>query len=341
MISKPTTLILGAGSSMPYGFPSGYKLRKLLCDEQNLQRLHGSGIFTRREVEDFRYAFLNSSMESIDAFLANRGAHKLPNSHVSYSHIGKAAIAATLIKYEDPNNLSNLDNEDHWYSYLWQHLGRTKEDFEKSDLSIITFNYDRSLECYLLLALQHSFGISEAEAIESLKKIPIVHVYGKLGELDPSSKIGEFRPYTPVVTDSQIMAAADGLKVIAESRDDEAVFENVRSLLSKAERICFLGFGFDSTNVRRLNIADILRNKYSANQFCGPVVYSTCVGLVEAERLRVEELLVPYLNSVDSWPEYLQDNYNRLKKNIERNIAIHGSQKSRNYLRSVGVFERI
>jgi hypothetical protein len=33
MITKPTLFILGAGASIPYGFPSGWDLRNRICAE--------------------------------------------------------------------------------------------------------------------------------------------------------------------------------------------------------------------------------------------------------------------------------------------------------------------
>lgn len=338
MITIPTTLVLGAGASMPYGFPSGYELRKLLCNPNNLRPLSASGLFGEDDVNDFCTAFLRSSVESIDAFLAKRGTQKLPYSNRTFEEVGKAAIAAVLIAREDVSKLFDDSIDDHWYSYLWQYLGTSVEDFENSNLSIVTFNYDRSLECYLTETLKNSFGIDELDAAMAVSKMRILHVYGKLGDLPNHGSAGT-RPYLPQQTSSAILNAAAGLKIIAESRDDDAVLESARQYLTAAERICFLGFGFDRTNVERLRIKEILRQKYMMSEFRGPDAYSTSLHLATAEQRRLQQLLMPELRDPQTWQGYVQKNYGELRKKAEDNLSRHTNEKSRSYLRHVGLFD--
>ena len=63
----------------------------------------------------------------------------------------------------------------------------TPDDYfklSKSNLTIITFNYDRSLEHYLYNTfLNFTKSLTEKEKIEELKKLKIYHVYGKLADL--------------------------------------------------------------------------------------------------------------------------------------------------------------
>jgi hypothetical protein len=339
MINLPTTLVLGAGASMPYGFPSGYELRKRLCDPRRLEALYHHGLFSQGEVSSFCDAFLHSSIESIDAFLAKRGSHILPNSIHTFAEIGKAAIALVLISCEDSRQLFDMANEDHWYSHLWQILGTSVEDFESSRLSIVTFNYDRSLEHYLYVALKNSFGLSDEQALALLGKLRIIHVYGQIGELASNGMARkDARPYATKVSAEAISIAAKSLKVIPESRDDDDVFTAVRECLNQAERICFLGFGFDQTNVRRLQIEHILHDRFQRNDFRGPLAYSTTCGLAYAERSRVLKLLMPEVPNIHSWMHSAQSNYKILRDAIEGNIASHGGEKNRDYLRHTGLF---
>ena len=67
-------------------------------------------------------------------------------------------------------------------NYLAGKLDSTFEEFGNNKLSIVTFNYDRSLEHYLLNSLMTLHGKTRDECAQALKKIPIVHVYGQLGE---------------------------------------------------------------------------------------------------------------------------------------------------------------
>ena len=73
-----------------------------------------------------------------------------------------------------------------WYKHLWHSLtdgvnGDIKK-FKQNKLRVITFNYDRSLEEFLLRAIRAKFGLPDWTAFELLKEtIFISHVYGDLG----------------------------------------------------------------------------------------------------------------------------------------------------------------
>lgn len=85
------------------------------------------------------------------------------------------AIAYALIPFE---KTEPLFYENSCYITLLNKLKFTFSDFEKSKLAFITFNYDSSLEHFLVTALVNQFNKSEPEIAE--KKIPIIHLYGKL-----------------------------------------------------------------------------------------------------------------------------------------------------------------
>lgn len=129
MIEANTLLIVGAGASVPYGYPTGYALRSELCDPHklsNLHKVHPTGI------ELFCRHFEDSQLYSIDAFFAKRGVDQIgkpPGEQVgacssfgTYGECGKLAIAYRLI---DRENLENLikPKEDHWLQYLWNIMG--------------------------------------------------------------------------------------------------------------------------------------------------------------------------------------------------------------------------
>ncbi|MFZ3018680.1 MAG: hypothetical protein WA056_09520 [Gallionella sp.] len=325
MITVPTTLVLGAGASKPYGFPSGHELRQLLCSPAALNGMYQCG-FDQRDLEAFSSAFLKSGMPSIDAFLARRGKHKVGSlTDATYADIGKAAIAYRLIQCERPESIHVLP-DDHWYQYLWSFISDSLDSFGENKLHIITFNYDRSLEYYLLTSLQHSFGITAQEAAEYLQKIPILHVYGQLATLPELPLQGyETRRYHPDVSiPAYIEVAARGIRVIDESRDDDEVFEKAYSYLRDAERICFLGFGFDPTNVRRLRIDELVQHARLKADL-RTRVFATTLGLEAAER----ESIIHQLNTQKT-VEYTH--HSRI------NIESHGGMRAERYLRATGVF---
>ena len=74
------------------------------------------------------------------------------NQHnFKYERIGKIAIALELCPYENENILLG-DQNGHWMKYLWHRMlseVSRPSDLLKNKLSVLTFNYDRSLEHYL------------------------------------------------------------------------------------------------------------------------------------------------------------------------------------------------
>lgn len=234
-------LVLGAGASAPYGFPVGSVLRsKILKDEPDFQK---HKVLDRLRHNEFVDVFQRSEMYSIDAFLSCRP---------DMVDLGKYRIAEILLEFERRSTLTG-----DWYQYLWNALRTPKfEDLDLTKLKIITFNYDRSLERYLLNTISVTYSACESASIEKLKSLEIIHVYGSLGPLWTTSP-------QPISTGVDVIsygdtrpckASADNILVIPDERAEKSrEFERAREILSDAERICFLGFGFDETNLKRLD----------------------------------------------------------------------------------------
>jgi hypothetical protein len=103
-----------------------------------------------------------------------------------------------------------------------------------------------------LNSLIHSHGKKRDECANALAQIPIVHVYGQLGE-GPYPQQGS-RQYRPNEVEQfiYVKTAGDGIKLYHE--EAEAASTRARELLKGAKRVCFLGFGYHPFNVARLNI---------------------------------------------------------------------------------------
>jgi hypothetical protein len=104
LFTTDTVLILGAGASIPYGFPSGADLVIRIC-------ARGAGAYRAFGIEEqqaaeFIQALRASEQPSVDAFLEHR-----PN----FMHVGMVAIAATLVECEQE---ANLRKPGEWYGYL-------------------------------------------------------------------------------------------------------------------------------------------------------------------------------------------------------------------------------
>jgi len=56
-----------------------------------------------------------------------------------------------------------------WYQYFCDKLNTSFEEFDQNKISIITFNYDRSLEHSLFTALKNSYGKNDRDCALKLK----------------------------------------------------------------------------------------------------------------------------------------------------------------------------
>lgn len=264
MIKKKTVFILGAGASVPYGFPTGVQLKNSIQDinienamqKAYLDRKHHDhhpiwryvfDTFGRELVREFCTDLENSGRYSVDAFLEVRR---------KYIRLGKALISRELIKYENDNSLYVRDGN--WYQYLYNILFVDKSDLNNI-VSILTFNYDRSLERYMIKCIQSDYGKSIEEAAEMLGKIPIIHLHGSLGKLPELSDSPEIREYSTTLTIESINVSSNSIKIISESDSKhDVLFKKAYELLAEARQVWFLGFGYHPTNLARLKIPEIL-----------------------------------------------------------------------------------
>jgi len=129
--------------------------------------------------------------------------------------------------------------------------------FPRNRVSIVTFNYDRSLEQYLSTVLTNGYGLAAKEAAVLAKAIEIHHVHGTLGD-HPAYGDGErARDYVPSVSFEAVQLAARCIRVVHEQAADDAGFIAARRALQESARVVFLGFGYDPTNLARLQIVDL------------------------------------------------------------------------------------
>jgi hypothetical protein len=267
MITIPTVLILGAGASEPYGFPIGATLKDIILDglvpnssSSFLKTLTKLGI-AYEVTQAFRQDLFYSDKSSVDAFLEHR---------VEYLEVGKLAITLALIPFERESYLFNTrSTERSWYRYLFSKLDAQFDDFNRNRLSIITFNYDRSIEHYLFKTIKSSYGKTEAECVKKLQEIQIIHVHGRLGALPWESDTG--RPYlerADVLGPESIKRISEQITVISEKEITSPLFEKAFEMMANARRIYFLGFGYHDANLRRLKM-DVLKQ----NRVCSGTGY--------------------------------------------------------------------
>lgn len=284
---EETVLVLGAGASMHYGYPSADTLVKWI--KQDRFTISSPGIssdFIKTDkgiaadfVEnvDVKYKTLSNLIEfyqpfSVDLFLSQH-AHNFPE----LIDIGKWQIATTIMCCED----SVPDARENWYRYLFNAVVGTKSPRElaESDMkfTIITFNYDVSLEYYLWSRLTEPYISYERNATlnENYKYVDIIlqklskrilHVYGQVykyqwqGGVVPNKTYGKrFVASSPNSIESLLGNSLyhNEIKIIGEERK---INQKIADAIFNAKNIYFLGYGFHEENNVMIGI-DSLKEK--------------------------------------------------------------------------------
>lgn len=252
MITTPTVLILGAGASLPYGYPNGSDLVTAIL--QNISGkthndlLHDGLHFDRTHLDTFYHQLSTSAITTIDEFLLHHPEHR---------DLGRLLIALCLIPQETPSLLwqdTGTPNAN-WYKHCLFPAIKTDSlsDFHNNQLSIITYNYDRSLEQFLLQSLTSTYIIEgdDTPVQVQLNQIPIIHLHGHLNSLSE-------RPYGTARLDAAILQqAASKIEIIHEVDHNNDRFNQARQLLDHAQRIYFIGFGYHRLNLTNLALSSL------------------------------------------------------------------------------------
>ena len=291
MIDEKTVFILGAGASLPYGYPAGKELRRQICFNfvnqfstilENEERLQTKRMITPR-VNNFTDNFYQSSNTSIDLFLAR---------NQKYSDFGKTAIALNILRYEKTSKFREklVDQSQDWYSYLFDRMTReltepdSYKEFKKNDVVFITFNYDRSLEHFLYNSFINSFTEMQKGINESIIPFLFLHVYGIIDQLDWQNKHGS--QYRDIYESfNNLERLKNNIKLI---HDEESTQDSdIKGALHTAKRIFFLGFGYHKENMDILGVPSVI----NPNQ----QIYGTAIGLTNKETNEIKKQFKGYI----------------------------------------------
>ena len=297
MITRETVLVLGAGASAAYRLPTALELTQQIVAQMPkrvgvLEKLKG---IRKEHIDEFVRALARSDIASVDEFIGRR---------TEFMRVGKAAIADTLYRAEEPNRaslhyqqegiLDHTNPIDHWLELVWKHLrtDATPESFENNKLKIVTFNYDRMVEAYLTRVMVETFDLSNDEAIEIWQTaIPIVHVHGQLSDSRLVDEDGD-------PTTSQLTESIDTIRVLPESSGGDEPFALAGEYLENAWAVCFLGFSYHPDNLRRLDVKNKTAKKH---------VWGTAVGMTEAECRKVAHVMGKVWDGQSEEPEFVTD----------------------------------
>lgn len=245
MITVPTVLVLGAGASHSYNYPLGEVLynevlsldhARVIGEDADKSKIDKFQMFT----ETMKY----SGYYSVDYFLEQRP---------EFSDVGKAAIARVLASKEGEQFLFNGPS-DHWYKQLLNVIDDRESDLSHNRLTIVTYNYDISLEYYLTKAIATRRQIEVVDAAIQLQGIPILHLHGSIGTYPPEFHAGRIYGSTNENMREAARLAPETIKIITDADPNAEVFDIAENSLREAGRVYFLGFGFAPQNLRRLRV---------------------------------------------------------------------------------------
>jgi hypothetical protein len=256
---RRTTIILGAGFSNLYEYPLGADLVHLINDllwETGPNFFNGK--FDYQFLNEMKYGLLPSMEGSIDAYL---------NKRPQLKEIGYTSVSQILLGKENPNpNHLHRNNSFNPYRTIVDSLGDLR-NLEPDKINIITFNYDRTFEQYLMAHVQAKYIMSLPDAKRVIERINYAHVYGQLGylpwQLDPKDKSQESKycleyGSAKTATIEQIQIGARRIGTVyqklnpSECETDkscESNFEKALNMYKDSKNVFFLGFGYLKENM--------------------------------------------------------------------------------------------
>ena len=320
-VRKSLVLVVGAGASKEVNLPVGEELKQAIASSLSFRVVnHGYGIeggdskimeamYQLVQLPGNQRGNVNPYLQAArlikDAMPQAQSIDNFIDSHKSDARIaqcGKLAIAACILKAErssalrvDRSNIYNKINfagvANTWFNGLFQLIVQSCQQADIADrvrkLAVISFNYDRCLEHFLHSALQNYYSMSPEQATAAMAHLQVFHPYGTVGALpwsDPSRGVD----YGAEPSSHQLNVLAGQLRTFTESTDPTASeIVALRSTLSSAERVAYLGFAFHPLNLELLY--GVKAKEASASD---ARVYATALGLSDSDARLIEEDLV-------------------------------------------------
>lgn len=279
MIKGRTAFVFGAGLSNEYGFPDGKELKGHILhltslDKQSEEMAQLSRLgHTFDKVKEFRKQFQLGRFTTIDEFIEQRASSEM-------KQLAKAIVAIILVKLERPQAIDDRAHSNCFYNLLFRQMFKDAKDidsFLNNPIAFVTYNYDRSLEYFLSTTIQHRFGLNLEDLNKAMKKIKIVHVHGKLGDMSWQSS--SYRDYAPETDDHKIMLARNGILNVDEVGTEHNNYDEANRIVYLSENVVFVGSGYHPVNLTKLNYAGCLENKKQ--------IIGTCTADFDYERIEL------------------------------------------------------
>ena len=252
---------------------------KIICANSNFRYLHISALvkyYQPFSIDELLDSINNDKIDYLDPLkikeedlkeildINEDDPKKLKNQFkIELIKAGKSLIALFLLRSENKDLFNNSNPEIDtkiWYRHIRNLIITSGNDCDEikekiKNITIISFNYDRSLDYYLRTKLKN-------EHYDEIVK-QIFYPYGKLAKdnwdfNDYGSFLKKDKPFKPYSESElkEIENMGKGLKVIGEIMKEEVSTQNelseIQKKLSESGKIYFLGFAFHEANFRLL-----------------------------------------------------------------------------------------
>jgi len=315
-MTEHTVFIIGAGASTEVNLPTRKGLTIDLMHRLNIAfDLHKqeSGdliignalriLFEQSGYEqDEIISYLNAIWQIRDALPKAISIEHLIDAHRSddkFVTCGKLAIVRSILAAEQESllyfkkervdstiDLSRLEKT--WYFAFFKLLteGCSTADLDErlERVTLIVFNYDRCIEHFLFHAFKNYYGLSALEARGRLEIITILHPYGDVGRLSWRAGGGVAVEFGQEPTPRDLLEVAQKIKTFSEGTDPgSSEILAVRKQLGMANRVVFLGFGFDGSNLQLISPKES-DAMITANGRC----FATTLGVLDSDQDVIE-----------------------------------------------------
>lgn len=317
MLKIPTLFVVGAGASAEFDLPVGTKLASQISQSLDIrfgdfgQKMEGGGdhqIYSilqqvvqedgTRDVNPYLHAcwLVRDGIQlsySIDNFL-DKHAHE-PKVQLC----GRLAIVKRILEAERHSKLY-VDRRNTYNTINFQGLATTwivalfkmmqdkvrRQDVGSffDDARFITFNYDRCIEHFFFHALQRNYGMDAAEAAEIMKRLQIIHPYGRVGRLPWEARSSEPEVDFGAVERAPLADLSQGIRTYADDRDDRELLVRIQQWVRESGQAVFLGFSYQEQNLDLLGEDQI--------EGSGRVMLGSAFGISEYNRNAIEQDLV-------------------------------------------------
>lgn len=282
MFEEPTVIVLGAGASFEAGFPLGSGLlgrisssalsltEQFLSSEasklyweimSNVPNSERNEYWPKIQEKLKKIVRAAQQAVSIDELVADFDdddeLQKLAKLLITY-HISLSETNNNVFGYSngfrqkfDPSNFSNT-----FYYYLFRIL---KSDVSQNSLSsifnnvsFINFNYDRSLEKYLVDAISEHWGQDLDETHRLVSELEVFRPYGSLGKLPWQSGDAPEVDFG-LLPENHLLRTSTGIRTIHELTSEDVYLQPAKERLRSACNIVFLGCAYHTRNLQILS----------------------------------------------------------------------------------------